>query len=957
MKTLRTRIALIMSLLLTLSAHVVIAANSTKPDSQTTDQWIAGQKRLGFQENKGQFESMDKSKADFVLFKAEVSNMNIWITTSGITYQFLKIEKQSEAEASNMPIRSHTKIEVPFSNRLVESYRVDMILKGASINASKVIAENDITVGKINFYHAHSPKGISEVHTYSKITIHDVYPGIDWQLYFANGVMEHDFIVHPFANAQLIQLNYEGAGELKVTDSAIQFKNEAGELTEGKLLVYQNNKSNVIHSNFTESRNTWLQYAGVGFSGVSNTNALKTSSTLFSANVAMNIGNYDRSQTLVIDPQIVWGTYFGGPSPEIPKSIACDNSGNVFVSGELFDIGFPVVQWGAGYYQSTFGGGLFDCFFMSFTNNGNLNWATYYGGAESDASNAAICDNNSHVFFTGYTVMEAGIPVSTFPTQPLAGAFNQQVAHLNSSNAFLLRFNALNGLLEWGTFIADGETRAMTFDNLGNLYITGSGAVNPGIIRPGAYNDTSFAGGFDILLLRFSSSGALTWATNYGGSDYEEGIDIAADESSNIYIVGSAHDSFPVFNNAGGFNYTSYTSLWGEGHIMRFTSAGVLTWASYCPGTEQTTNVLCNTAGEVYVTGYADTVSDGAMPIVNRAGAYNQAIYGGGDYDCVIMQFDANQVLKWSTYYGGKLMELIGNYSCGSEATIDACGNVTMSLSTMSINPVSIYTYSSCSQYSLGGNPLGSRTYLMKLTDTGVVSWGTLYGGNGAAGGWGFKLDLDKNDNLFVTKAVYEPIISWPLVDPGAGAFFDTVPDLQEDVYMAKFTPIAPAISQSQVNDSACSCGSATITVTCGEPNYDFAWSNGSTTYNTSDTISTISGLSPGTYTVTVTTTCHQNVSSTFTILGVAAGINETPLTNLFSVAPNPSSGNINVNLDASIKNARIEIYNSLGVLVESLNNVGQITTIDWSNQPAGVYYIQLLDESMNRGINKVVKM
>ncbi|MBL0102584.1 MAG: T9SS type A sorting domain-containing protein [Bacteroidetes bacterium] len=933
-------------------------ANSSQtnpPGAQKTGEWISSQKRLGFEENKGQFESMDKSEVDFVLFKAEVSNLNIWITKTGITYQFLKYDRPSEANP--VPVKSHTKIEVPFADRKVESYRVDMILKGAHVNASNVVKAEDITVGRVNYYHAHSPNGLFDIRTYSKVTVKDIYPGIDWQLYFVDGKMEYDFIVHPFADPNLIQLTYEGTGSLSVSDSEIGFRNGGGNLAEGKLYAYQGNKNNSVSSNFVESRNLTMTYSGAGTKFGSNLQVVNTSDKLFSANVKIALGNYNHSETLVIDPQLVWGTYYGGPVPEMPQSIACDKGGNVFVSGGSFDVGFPVHSWGAAYYQATYGGGLFDCFFMCFTNDGKLNWATYYGGNEGDSPNAVICDANDHVYFTGISVMEFGLFVSTFPTQVLTGAFNQQVARLNASNAFLLRFDATNGVRDWGTFVADGETRAMTIDNVGNLYITGSGMVYPGVIRPGAYNDTTFAGGFDVLLLRFTSSGSLTWATNIGGYDYEEGIDVTTDESGNVYIVGSAHDSFPVVNRPGAFNSSAYTSLMGQGHIMRFDNAGLLTWASYYPGTEQTTNVLCDGAGNVYVTGYSDSTSDGPLQIMNRPGAYNQPAYGGGGYDCCIMEFDAAGALTWGTYYGGLESELIGNYSCGAEAAIDACGNVTMSLTSLSTNPNSLYTYSSCNQYTHTGTPMGAYVYLLKLTEAGVASWATYYGGNGSAAGWGFKVALDKSDNLFVTKAVYEPNIAWPLIDPGNGVYFDSVPDLNEDLYFAKFTPIAPLYTQSQVNDSACSCGSATITLTCGEPNYTYVWSNGSNTVGTDSTSNTITGLTPGTYTVTATSACNQTVTASFTILGVAAGINEAALSGLFSIFPNPAQGNFELQLDPKLGSVKIDVCNSLGMLVETMMSRGTNTKVELTDKPAGVYYIRITDEMGNLGVNRLVKL
>lgn len=912
--------------------------------AQTDKLMVASQQPFGLQENKGQFEGFDKKAASYVLFKVQAPNINIWVTTAGLTYQFLKFDNEAGENGIANIEKSHTKIEPPKTK--VEWRRVDMILKGSSIKSENVFAEGILSKASINYYHANSPSGVLNVKTFEKVTIYNVYPGIDWVLFISNGTLEHDFVVHPNADPNLIKLIYEGSGSLDVQDRMVSFKNEIGNVKEGLLTCYQGDKSNTVISNYTLSSNSSLSYLGAGNGNHSFGKEINAGKTLFSSEVSIQMGRYNRSETLIIDPQLVWGTYFGGSAPEIPKSIACDKSGNAYITGIIFDVGFPTQSWGGAYYQSVFGGALFDAFVLGFNNDGVLNWATYYGGAEGEWANSVTCDGNNNVYITGNTVMEAGISVSTFPLQNWTGAFNQPTAILNAANAFLLRFNGSTGVRSWGTFCAEGEARSVTCDATGRVYVTGSGTVNPAQTWPGAYNDGTFAGGFDIFVLRFSNTGALTWATNYGGPNYEEGIDISTDESGNIYVVGASEDSLPIQNRPGAFNQAAFTGGFGDGFILRFNASGALTWASYFPGTTQFTNVACDADGNVYVTGYSSAVDDGPFLTQDWPGAYNQPVYGGGDYDACILRFDPSGVLIWSTFYGGADQELIGNFSSGSEMVLDLCGNVYISLTTSSINPNTIYTYSSCGQYSYSGTPLGSKSMLLKFTNSGAVSWATLFGGNGGAAGWGFMLALDNQDDLFITKAVYEPNFAWPLVDPGAGAYFDTIPDLQEDLYVAKFTPVLPAFTQSQVNDSACSCGSATITLTCGEPNYNYVWSNGSQTLSTDSTSNTITGLSPGNYIVTATSACHQDVIASFTILGVVAGIENRNLDNQFSIYPNPSNKYFFVKTKEPNENIELKLFNLVGQLVYSENLNGKSEYQIQHSAITGMYMLQLVSNS-----------
>src|SRR5260370_33594486 len=57
--------------------------------------------------------------------------------------------------------------------------------------------------------------------------------------------------------------------------------------------------------------------------------------------ISFELGPYDKTQTLVIDPTLVYSTYLGGSRGDQGTSIADDTNNNVYVAGTTSSINFP----------------------------------------------------------------------------------------------------------------------------------------------------------------------------------------------------------------------------------------------------------------------------------------------------------------------------------------------------------------------------------------------------------------------------------------------------------------------------------------------------------------------------------------------------------------------------------------------------------------------------------------
>lgn len=774
-----------------------------------------------------------------VLFNIEVPELTIWVTTSGLTYQFYALTDKDEEHSSSAREEKANG----------EWHRVDMILKNASIKKEHILCEGDITRGEVNYYKGHCPAGIFHVKKYSRITVKDVYPGIDWVLYVNNTVpgkqsIKYDLVVHPGADPSLIKLVYEGSGDLEVQNDQVHFKNELGELMEGKLFCYQDDPSNVIVAHYqTEKTGKKIRNG-------------------FSNEISIVTAPYNTAKELIIDPQLNWSSYFGGSGLDGPISICRDNSGNIYFTGYEASANFPVLNPGGGaYYQGTLGNGpgVDDLMIVKLNNSGVLLSSTYYGGSSGEEGTGITCDASGQLFVTGQTA-SANFPLFN----PGGGAYFQNVLS-GPRDLFVLRFSP-TGALTWATFYGGGQYEdngRIVTDNAGNIFVLGAtGSGNIPLVNPGggAYFQAVFGGGaFDACILKFTSTCSLQWSTYFGGTGQDDGLwlnggtGIDINPTGDIFISGYTNSgaSFPIQNQVGAYNQgVSAGSM--ESYISKFNNAGVCQWSTFFGGggNDYGNAVYCDPAGSMYIIGATNSVN---FPVINPGGgAYFQAVNGGGSNDVFVSEFNGTGALVWSTYYGGSGLDA-GYYNMGlgkdGSGNLFACG-YSNSANLPLVNP-------GCSAYFqptiLGP---GVNAFIAKWSSVRSLVWATFFGGNFSS-----DLVLDANGCLFVNGE--SNINGMTTLNPGGGAFFQST-FASDEGFIIKLCPTSSlTVTLSSVNilcNGQCT-GTATATPAgCASP-FTYSWNSSPV-----QTTQTATGLCAGNYTVIVTDASSNTVSSVVTI-------------------------------------------------------------------------------------------
>ena len=196
------------------------------------------------------------------------------------------------------------------------------------------------------------------------------------------------------------------------------------------------------------------------------------------------IAKYDTSGTLL------WQRVLGGASSDYGLGIAVDSSGNVYVTG----------------YTQSQGAGSGDVLIAKYNTSGTIQWQRTLGGANIDYGYGIAVDSSGNVYVTGNTASQG------------AGSLDVLIAKYNTS-----------GTIQWQRVLGGASSdvgNGIAVDSSGNVYIIGS-------------TFSQGAGNGDVLIAKYNTSGTIQWQRTLGGASSDYGYGIAVDSSGNVYVTGS----------------------------------------------------------------------------------------------------------------------------------------------------------------------------------------------------------------------------------------------------------------------------------------------------------------------------------------------------------------------------------------------------------------------------------
>jgi uncharacterized repeat protein (TIGR01451 family) len=557
------------------------------------------------------------------------------------------------------------------------------------------------------------------VPAYDRVTVEQIYDGIDLVFHGSQQQLEYDFVVAPGADHKQIVLKIDGATGIRLDDGGnLVLRTGDVDLVQHKPVVYQEGAG---------AREPVDGAYVLGDDG----------------EVRFAVGAYDSTRPLVIDPvvSLAFSSYLGGSSFEISLNggIAVDRDGNVYVAGDTSSINFPLVNPIQTDRPSL------DIFVTKIAADGShIIYSTYIGGNAQDEAHDVAVNEHGELWVVGFSDSVDNPATATvnegFPTfnafQPAFGG--------GIGDAIVLKLNAAGNAFVFSSYLGGGfcpgcvinrsyeRAHAMTLDEAGNAYITGFTGSPSHFATPGAFQ-TVMGGPSDAWVAKITAAGAKERLTYLGGrGNTDVGYGVAVDRDGFVYVTGATfsfdnpatpaiNEGFPLLN---AFQPTPGGVSHFDAFVTKLTpDLSALVYSSYLGGNgHENGTILFNgraggiavdSEGHAWVTGHTSALN---FPQVNPLRPRS----GGFELFITKVAPDGRSLL-FSTYYGGPF----GDFA--QDLTMDARGNLYIAAQAAQGFPV-VNGLPASGNENVG---FGNDAVVMKLSPSGAVAWATYIGSPG----------------------------------------------------------------------------------------------------------------------------------------------------------------------------------------------------------------------------------
>jgi hypothetical protein len=295
-------------------------------------------------------------------------------------------------------------------------------------------------------------------------------------------------------------------------------------------------------------------------------------------------------------------------------------------------------------YTGSFGAGGNDLYLAKYNGSGNLEWSKTWGGTGDDEGFSVKQTSDGGYIVTGYSVNSFGNINSRMVLLKYDSSGNMSWSKMWGYPSVDQGYSVIQ--TSDGGYAVTGETSSFgaggfdsfiaKFTSTGSLSWSktwgGTGTdIGYSIIQSsdGGYAVTGYTTSFgvgggteDMMIIKYDSSGNMSWSKTWGGAGYEEGHAL-------------------VQTSDGGYAISGRENSWGAGNydmiLVKFNSSGTFSWS----------RLWGDAAGD-----RAETIvetSDGGLVLANHASAIGMA----GSYDIAMVKYNSSGAYQWGKSWGG----------------------------------------------------------------------------------------------------------------------------------------------------------------------------------------------------------------------------------------------------------------------------------------------------------------
>ena len=516
-------------------------------------------------------------------------------------------------------------------------------LKLLQSNPSPAIAGEQLMPAATNYFKGRRAEWRTGIANYARVRYRNVYPGIDAVYYGTQNQLEYDFVVAAGADPSAIRLQFAGADRVRVTpEGDLSVEANGLPVVQKKPRVYQ------------EGREIAARYVIHGTDQAS-----------------IELGRYDRSKELVIDPVLVYCTYFGTSGNDQVTAVKMGPKGQLYVTGWTTTGEFQFID---GAYNNV-NSGLTDIFVAIIDTTDSkypLKYFSYLGGGNVDIPLAMAVDGQGVIYLTGTT---------TSTNFPLAGINVSSTGAATTVDAFVTKLDPrLYGgdALVYSTYLGgtDGNNagNAIAVDSLGKIYVAGTTKATDFQVTSSAYAGVRY-GPQDAFISKIDpdSASPLVYSTYMGGELSDDGRAVAVGSNGLVYFACSTNSTqFPLEGSSYRQNLQGGLDIALGVLDMSQSGSASMKYSTYLGGSgvEEVRAITLDANNNLVLTGY--TLSS---DFPTTAGALSRAALGNSDvFVSVVNPLDPPRFLVYSTYFGGSQGDVAYDVLAKADGTIYVTG-------------------------------------------------------------------------------------------------------------------------------------------------------------------------------------------------------------------------------------------------------------------------------------------